>query len=393
MIRSSRNEVRWRSQSDFLFQSLAALLLVVLFAGAARAQRRPPQPQSQPQPERQLNAAVFLVTPFAIEQNGSLSGFSIDLWNAIAARMGIKTTAYNVVPGEDTSAMWDVVRSDIRSGQLDVLVTPVFITSARDAEFDFSYPIMDTGLQIMVPATADAAQPPNPFMALLGLLLSTRMLLWLGIGMVLILIPAHLVWLFDRRRPDGITRGKPYFPGIFYAMLWAATALVVQSQQLPGSWLARLVAVVWMFAGVVFVAYYTAQLTTTLTVQQIRGSIEGPSDLPGKQVGALANSAAIDYLIVQNAQVQKFEQPEQMFQALLDNKVEAVVAATPILLYYAARGGKGRVRLVGSQFNTAPFAMLFPLGSQLRRKVDSALIALRENGTYQQLYEKWFGVP
>ena len=369
-----------------------AVCYLVMLPSFGHAQRRQPQPQPSPQPA-ELKAAVFLVTPFAIEQNGSLTGFSIDLWNAIAARMGVKTTAYNVVPGEDTSQMWDIVRSDVRSGQLDVLVTPVFITAARDAEFDFSYPVMETGLQVMVPATAELAQPPHPFMALLGLLLSRRMLLWLGIGMVLILIPAHLIWFFDRRQPDGITQGKPYIPGIFIALVWAASALVVQTQRLPGSWLARVVAVMWMFAGVVFVAYYTAQLTTTLTVEQIRGSIEGPGDLPGKQVGALVNSSAVDYLAAQNAQVETFEQPEQMFQALLNSQVEAVVAATPILLYYASHSGKGRVKVVGSQFNSAPFAMLFPMGSPLRRKVDSALIALRENGTYQQLYEKWFGAP
>jgi polar amino acid transport system substrate-binding protein len=248
-------------------------------------------------------------------------------------------------------------------------------------------------LQIMVRASSESPQPSNPFLSLLKLLLSSRMLLWVGIGMILILIPAHLIWFFDRNRPDGITQGKPYFPGIFHALLWAAAALVVQTQQFPGSWLARVVGVVWMFAGVVFVAYYTAQLTTTLTVERIRGSIEGPSDLPGKEVGALVNSNAIDYLAAHNAQVKTFEQPEQMFQALLDDNVEAVVAATPILLYYASHGGKGRVKVVGPQFNTAPFAMLFPLGSPLRRRVDSALIALRENGTYQQLYEKWFGTP
>jgi polar amino acid transport system substrate-binding protein len=68
-----------------------------------------------------------------------------------------------------------------------------------------------------------------------------------------------------------------------------------------------MVAVVWMFGGVVFVAYYTAQLTTTLTVQQIRGSIEGPDDLPGKQIAALANSLAVDYLRAHNALLQTFE--------------------------------------------------------------------------------------
>jgi len=398
MISSHRNKVRQRLGSALLLLSFAALLLVILFAGAAHAQRRqpqpqPPQPPPQPKLQSQVNAAVFLFTPFAIEQYGSLDGFSIDLWNAIAARMQIKTTNFYVVPGHDTSAMWENVKSEVRSGGFDVLVTPVFINSARDAEYDFSYPVMETGLQIMVRAGSESALPAHPFIALIGLLLSQRMLLWLGIGMSLILIPAHLIWLFDRRYPDGITQGKGYFPGIFLALVWAASSLVVQTQQLPVSWVARVIAVVWMFAGVVFVAYYTAQLTTTLTVQQIRGSIEGLSDLPGKQVGTLVNSDAADYLRAKNVQVQAFEQPEEMFQALLDKKVDAVVAAAPILLYYTSRRGNGQVKIVGAQFNAAPFAMLFPLGSPLRRRVDSALIALRENGAYQEIYEKWFGPP
>lgn len=43
-----------------------------------------------------------------------------------------------------------------------------------------------------------------------------------------------------------------------------------------------MLAVLWMFVGMVYVAFYTAQLTTTLTVQAIRGSINGPEDLPAK---------------------------------------------------------------------------------------------------------------
>jgi polar amino acid transport system substrate-binding protein len=31
------------------------------------------------------------------------------------------------------------------------------------------------------------------------------------------------------------------------------------------------------------------------------------------------------------------------------------------------------------------------LNSPLRREVNHALISLREDGTYQQIYEKWFG--
>ena len=113
---------------------------------------------------------------------------------------------------------------------------------------------------------------------------------------------------------------------------------------MPHQWVARTFAIFWIFAGVVFVAFYTAQLTTTLTVEQIRGAIEGPGDLPGKQVATIAGSTAADYLRAQNAQVQEFATPDQVYKALLDKKVDAVVLPAPLLLYYAAHEGKGRVK-------------------------------------------------
>jgi polar amino acid transport system substrate-binding protein len=162
---------------------------------------------------------------------------------------------------------------------------------------------------------------------------------------------------------------------------------------MPRQWVGRMLSIFWMFVGVVFVAFYTAQLTTALTVEQIRGAIEGPNDLPGKPVATLAGSSAVDYLRERHAQVQEFPTTDLMFKALVDKRVDAVVSAAPVLLYYAAHAGKGRVKVVGPEFNTAPLAIMFQLDSPLRRKVDGALITLLENGTYQQLYNKWFGGP
>jgi polar amino acid transport system substrate-binding protein len=222
---------------------------------------------------------------------------------------------------------------------------------------------------------------------------SLTTVLWLGMALLLVLIPAHLVWLFERRQPDGMISERNYFPGIFEAMFWAVSTLTAQAENMPHQWVGRAFSIFWMFAGVVFVAFYTAQLTTTLTVEQIRGAIEGPSDLPGKQVATLAGSTAVDYLRAQNALVQEFPTSDQMYKALLDKKVDAVVSAAPLLLYYAAHEGKGLVKTVGPEFNTAPAAIMVQLDSPLRRKINLALIALRENGTYQQIYDKWFGRP
>ncbi|MGI9368449.1 MAG: transporter substrate-binding domain-containing protein [Ruegeria sp.] len=36
--------------------------------------------------------------------------------------------------------------------------------------------------------------------------------------------------------------------------------------------------------------------------------------------------------------------------------------------------------------------MAFPTGSPLVEDVNQALLALREDGTYDEIYSKWFGV-
>ncbi|HYL59594.1 MAG TPA: transporter substrate-binding domain-containing protein [Candidatus Acidoferrales bacterium] len=357
-----------------LISCAIALAIVLLSNASAHAQT----------PSGELRVGIFPVAPFVIDENGVLTGFSVDLWDAIAARLKLKSD-YQVM--NDTSALFD----SMKSNKTDIVISPVYITSARDAQFDFSYPIGDAGLGILVRDTGESERPANPLLDLVDLLLSPMILVWLGIAAVLILIPAHILWLLDRRSETGITHSERYLPGIFHAMIWAATALVSQVQELPGHWLARILALVWMFAGVVFVAFYTAQLSATLTVQKIRGAIESPADLPGKKVATIANSTAVAYLREHNVEVVEFAKTEQMFSSLLQKKVDAVVSGAPVLLYYAAHDGKGRAKMVGPQFNTAPLAMMFQLGSPLRKKVDNAMMSLRENGTYQHLYEKWFG--
>jgi polar amino acid transport system substrate-binding protein len=221
-------------------------------------------------------------------------------------------------------------------------------------------------------------------------LFSKTILLWLGIALLLILLPAHIVWLLERRHPNGILPTDKYVPGIFHAMYWAAGTLATQAEQMPRQWLARILAVLWMFTGVVFVAFYTAQLTATLTVQQIQGSINGPDDLQGKKVATTRGSTAAAYLRELRAQVLEVAVIEDAYQALLNKEADAVVFDAPILLYYAANEGKGRVHMVGLPFRKEDYGIVFQSGNPLRKQVNNTLLALREDGTYQQIYDKWF---
>jgi len=353
-----------------VFAGVAFLHLTAVAIGAPNAQRT-------------IRVETFTAPPFVIERGDELTGFSVDLWNEIAARL----KAHSVYEKASTpSAGFDALRSK----QADVAVSAVFITVERDREFDFSYPILEAGQQVMVRDT-DRGVTVNPLRDLLRLLFSKTTAVWLGIGSLLVLIPSHMVWLLERRNREGILPTERYFPGILFAAYWSASTLLAQAEQMPRQWLARVIALLWMFAAVVFVALYTAQLTTSLTVQQIRGAIAGPEDLPGQKVGTLGGSASVRYLRDHHCKVTEFSGVPQLYQALLARRVDAVLLTAPALRYFQTHEGTGLVRVVGPEFNRGVLGFVFPDGSPLRRPVNAALTAMREDGTYQRIYDRWFG--
>ena len=329
-----------------------------------------------------LRVATRVVPPMVIEDKGALRGFSIDLWNSISARLN-RETEYLVM--SDVGEVLDAVGN----GRADLGIAAISITSERESRFDFSQPILNAGLQILVRGAAENADP-SP-VHLMRLFFSRTLLIWLGIALLLIMIPAHLVWVVERHHRNGIVPSKNYFPGIFHAMFWAAGTLATQADQMPRHWMARIVAVLWMFTAVVFVAFYTAQLTASLTVQKIRGSINGPQDLVGRTIGTTRASTAAAYLSENNAQVREFVSLDAVYDALLEKQVDAVVFDAPAILYYVAHDGKGLAQVVGGVFHKEDYGIVFPTDSPLRKQVNEALLALRENGRYQQIYDEWFG--
>ncbi len=350
--------------------TLSTLALLFALPGAATAKGPP------------VRVATFVLPPFVMKQNGALTGFSIDLWEAIAKKLDVDTQ-YTVKP--DVNGVFDT----LRARQADIAVSGLFYTVERDRDFDFTYPIMEAGLRVMVRDVGERATA-NPLTSLLTLLFSRSSVIWLGVAMLLIVAAAHVLWLLERNR-DGTLTGGRYFPGIFKAMYWSASTLLTQAEEAPRLWLARILTVLWMFVGIVFVAFYTAQLTTTLTVQHIRGEIAGPDDLPGKRVGTLKSGSPVAWLNDHRAIVVEYAQTEQLNEALLGGDVDAVVLGSAGLAYYAAHDGRGRVKLVGPEFSRNDVGFVLPQDGSLRRRVDSALLSLREDGTYRRIYERWFG--
>jgi polar amino acid transport system substrate-binding protein len=350
-----------------------ALLLALSSPSLAAA------PEATSGPARRLRVSTRVLPPFVVEEKDELTGFSIELWRSIATRLGLEADLF--VTGSVTDLL-----ATVRTGKADLAVAAISITSEREKTFDFSQPIFESGLQILAPRRS-AGSGPSP----LASLFSPALLQLLGLMLLLVLIPAHIVWLVERRHEEGIIGTERYVPGIFSACWWAVSTLATQAESMPRTTLGKIVAVVWMFAGVLFVAYFTATVTSSLTVQRLQGSIRGPRDLPGKRVATTAGSTSAAYLKQQGIETLLFNEIDGAYRALLAERADAVVYDSPILLHYAANEGKGKVEVVGGVFRQESYGILLPRHSPHRKPINEALLRLREDGTYQQIYERWFG--
>jgi polar amino acid transport system substrate-binding protein len=98
-----------------------------------------------------------------------------------------------------------------------------------------------------------------------------------------------------RNNPD-FPRG--YLRGLSEA-LWGVMLIVATGEHgdrdTPNSVKRLMVASMWLL-GIVFVAQFTATVTSSLTVQKLQSTIQGPHDLPGKTIATVPGGIAAKYL-------------------------------------------------------------------------------------------------
>ncbi len=334
-----------------------------------------------------LRIATHLMRPDAFEQDGELVGFSVDIGRAVAEHLHWEQTPVAIT----THTKVHDVLAALRTGEADLAVAAIPITSQYEREFDFSHPILAAGLQIMVPEPSQ--QRRSAEQEILQRITRPNLLRLSAVVALLMVIPAHVVWYFERKSQNSVIEHTAYFPGIFEALWWTVLALVGQAEEMPDAPVGRLVALFWVFVGIVYLTYFTAGLTAEMTLQELRGGIHGLEDLQNRPVALVADDTVVEYLEGHNLRrVIKFDQPELAYQALADQEVDAIIAPRPILLHFATFEPEVRVEVVGTPFLEKFYAIAMPEGSPYRTPVNLAILALREDDTYAQIYRKWFGV-
>ncbi len=316
--------------------------------------------------------------PFSFVQDGADTGFSMDLIEEISKDLRRPYTIKRYPEFRDMLAA-------VNLGQVDMAIANISITSKREEIMDFSHPIFESGLQVMMPKRSTNE------VSLLNALLSTDLLIAIILAFALLFGGGMLMWVFERN-------AQPYFDrpakDAMFPSFWWALNLVVNGgfeERVPRSPLGRVFAVFLVVSSLFIVSAFVAQITAAMTVSAINQNVTSVNDLYGRRVGTIEGSTAAKFMDRRDIQYTTFGDLDEMLTAFEDQSIEAVLFDAPVLAFYVQTRGKDVGMLTGPVFLRENYGIAMPSGSTLKEQLNQSLLKLRENGRYDQIHHQWFG--
>jgi len=179
---------------------------------------------------------------------------------------------------------------------------------------------------------------------------------------------------------------------LVYFYYYTTTATTVgYGDKAPITLAGRLLALVWMFAGLIMVASFTAAITSSLTVSNLQYQISGPQDLPGNTVATIDGTASAQYLQEQRILSNTYPDLHSAMQAVSAGDSDAVVYDRPLLQYRNQQLGKDRLDLLPGVFDQQLYALALPTGSPLRDEVNEAILRLTESPEWRLIQRAYLG--
>jgi polar amino acid transport system substrate-binding protein len=115
------------------------------------------------------------------------------------------------------------------------------------------------------------------------------------------------------------------------------------------------------------------------------------ADLKGKRVGVQLNTTGQFACEKAGLTPKKYDTTPDAINDLLNGGVDAVVADAPVVLWFQAQNPGAQIESVDADTGAEYYGIAMKKGNtELAGKINASLKKLMDNGTYNEIYKKWF---
>ncbi|MEA5534611.1 ABC transporter permease subunit [Crocosphaera sp. XPORK-15E] len=129
-----------------------------------------------------------------------------------------------------------------------------------------------------------------------------------------------------------------------------------------------------------------------IAVNKDNKNINNFDDLINKKVAVqIGTTGANEVVKIPGVKISTFDNASLALQELLNGNVDAVVNDAPATLYALKIGDLTKLKIVDKLLTEEYYGIALPKNSPNINIINNGLLTIIENGTYQAIYQKWFG--
>ncbi len=130
-----------------------------------------------------------------------------------------------------------------------------------------------------------------------------------------------------------------------------------------------------------------------ITVKQNNQNIKDANSLKGKRIAVQIGTPGANFAkTISNAKVTTFSSGPEFFQDLINGNVDAVLSDAFATLYAIKTGNLKGLKVFGQLLTQEYYGIATPKDSPNLGAINKGIATLLSNGTYQQIYQKWFNL-
>lgn len=340
-----------------LRRGIVSVFLFLLSLSAVLAQ--------EPVSGQQLRVGIHIQPPYVFQDNdGKWKGIAVDLWEQIAQKLHIPYR-FVEMPYED-------LIPEVAAGNLDVAIGELVPHPSAEKTVDFTHPYLSNYITAAIPMP----RGKHDWVRTLRNLFSESLLRVFLIVLAAMLIAAVIIWIVERRDNQVHFGGglKGFGSAIWFAAVTMTT--VGYGDKTPSTLSGRLITFLWMMAGVVLLATFTATVASSVAITRVQSVITHPSDLYRIRVGALNGSASAQLLKEMRVHMVPYEDVVTGMRHVQKGDIGAFVGDRITLDYLIDQEFSDTLTRAPLRLEDIYIAFATPQGSPLREQINRELLQI-----------------